>query len=263
MCNRLWVISGLFAVVCVSQAEDYIGNDWQYNFDGHYSIANVDGTNNGIIANVLGATLNLTAQLNLINGTTSATNYGTTISQSSLTSMTVNDLRTTAGGSGGLVSALGTFVFNLLDFSDGIYAGTMSGTDVTLTRGSLLSADLFALVDTRVLGTGIVLDLRASIPTAQLDGNLTGINPLSQGPFGDQAYFIDGEAGLMQTIALEARARVFALNIATVDTGYLQVGAINNFADSWSLSRQPVPEPASIAAVGLGLLALVRRKRKA
>lgn len=262
MRNRLMTSLGLIAVACVVQAEDYIGNDWNYNFQGHYSIANVNTTNTGLVGTVLGAVLNLSAQLNLINGTTSATNYGTTISQSSLSAMQVNDLQTTATAGGGLVSGLGNFVFNLLDFSDGIYAGTMAGTDVTLTRGSLLSADLFALVDTRIAGTGVVLDLRAAIPTAQLDGTLTGINTLAQGPFGDQAYFINGDAGLMQTISLQARARAFVLGIATVDTDYLNVGVIDNFADQWSLSRQPVPEPASMAALGLGLIAVVRRRRR-
>ena len=253
---------GLVLITCAAMADDYTGNDWVYNFNGHYSIANVDGTNNGIIGNVLGSTLNLTAQLNLISGTTLASNYGTTINQSSLTAMTVNDLQTTAIADPGLVPALGNFVFNLLDFSDGVYNGTMSGTSVTLTRGSLLSADLFGLVDTRVIGTGVLLDLKASIPTAQLNGTLTGTNPTDPGPFGSRAYFVAGASGLMQTIALQARARTFVAGIATVDTGYLNVGAINNTADSWNLSRQPVPEPASMATLGLGALALLRRRRR-
>ena len=189
MRNKFFASVVLTATIAAAYGHDYTGNDWSYNFQGHYSIANANNGNLGTLAGLLGAAINLTAQVNLINGTTSATNYGTTISQSSLSAMSVNDLRTTASAGPGLVPALGNFVFNLLDFSDGIYAGSMSGTNVTLTRGSLLNADLFALVDTRVLGTGVVLDLRASIPTAQLNGTLTGINGGQVGPFGDQAFF--------------------------------------------------------------------------
>lgn len=263
MINRLSTSLGLIAVACLSQADDYIGSDWKYNFTGHYNIANVNATNSGIVAGILGSALNLTAQLNLINGTTSASNYGTNISQFTMNSMSANDLRTTAAGSGGLISSLGTFVFNLLDFSDGVYSGSMTGNNVSLTRGSLVSADLFGLLDTRVLGTGVLLDIRAAIPTAQLNGTLTGINPNQSGPFGDQAYYIDGASGLMQTISLSVRARVSVLNVTTVDTGYLNIAAIENHADDWSLSRQPVPEPASLAAMGLGVAALLRRRRKA
>lgn len=252
----------LTATIATAYGHDYTGNDWSYNFSGHYSIANANNGNLGTLAALLGAAINLTAQVNLINGTTSAVNYGTNINQSSLSLMSVNDLQTTASAGPGLVPALGNFVFNLLDFSDGVYAGSMSGTSVTLTRGSLVSANLFALVDTRIAGTGVVLDLRADIPTAQLNGTLTGINNSVTGPFGDRAFFVTGQSGLMQTIDLDARARVFVAGIATVDTGYLDIGAIDNFADSWSLSRQPAPEPATMAAMGLGLIALARKRRK-
>jgi|GEM_PF-6767107 len=247
-------------------ADDFAGNDWTYNFSGHYNIANVDATNGGIVGTVLGSTLNLTGQLNLINGTTSATNYGTTLTQSSLSNIQVNDLQMTATNGAGLVSALGGFVYNLLNFSNGIYNGTVAGSNVTLTRGSLVSADLFGLVDTRIAGTGIVLDLQAAIPTSTLTGTVTGIDPGPSAPFGGgRANFITGNSGLMDTIALQARARVFTLGIATVDTGYLTVGAIQNNADAWTLSRAaaPVPEPASMAAMGIGIIGfLSKRKRR-
>ena len=253
------------SISAVGVANDFAGNDWTYNFDGHYNIANVDATNGGLIGTVLGATLNLTAQLNLINGTTNATNYGTTISQSSLTNIQVNDLQMTATGGPGLVSGLGNFVYNLLNFSNGIYDGTVAGSNVTLTRGSLLSADLFGLVDTRIAGTGIVLDLHAVIPTSTLTGTVTGVDPGASAPWGGgRANFITGNSGLMDTIALQARARIFALNIATVDTGYLTVGAIENNADSWTLSRAaaPVPEPASMAAMGIGIIGFISKRRR-
>lgn len=253
------------AITSVATANDFAGADWKFNFDGHYNIANVDATNNGIVGNLLGATLNLTAQLNLINGTTSATNYGTTISQSSLGSIQVNDLQTTANAGPGLVPALGNFVFNLLDFSDGIYNGSVSGSNVTLTRGSLLSADLFGLLDTRVLGTGLVLDLQADIPTRTLTGQVTGVDAGPSAPWGGgRAYYIDGTAGLMDTIALKARVRTYALGILGLDTGYLNVAAIENRADSWSLSREaaPVPEPASMATIGLGLVGFFAKRRR-
>jgi hypothetical protein len=106
------------------------------------------------------------------------------------------------------------------------------------------------------------LDLRAAVPTSTLQGTLTGINSGITGPFGDRAYFIDGQSGVMQTIALEARARAFVGGVATTDSGYLSVGAIVNSANNWSLSRNPVPEPSSMAVIGLGLLALRRRLRR-
>jgi hypothetical protein len=61
---------------------------------------------------------------------------------------------------------------------------------------------------------------------------------------------------------LEARARAFVGGVATTDSGYLSVGAIVNSANDWSLSRNPVPEPSSMAVIGLGLLALRRRLRR-
>jgi hypothetical protein len=258
------LIAGLaFAITAsISQGYDFTGNDWSYDFQGQYTIADTNASNVSAISTVLGAVFNLNAQLSLIHGTTSATGYGTSINQSSLSSFTVNDLRTTASADPGLVSALGNFVFNLLDFSDGVYTGTVTGTNVSLTEGTLVSADLFALVDSRLAGTGVVLDLRAAIPTSQLSGVLTGINNGVSGTFGDRAYFIDGQAGVMQTIQLEARARAYVLGDTTVDTGYLAVGAIVNSANDWSLSRNPVPEPASMAAMAFGVLAVGRRIRR-
>jgi hypothetical protein len=262
MIRRLFLCSLLTGAATMSMSEDYSGADWVYNFDGQYTIANANAQNLNVISTILGAAFNLSAQLDLIHGTTGATDYSTSISQSSLNSMSVNDLQTEAFADPGLVPALGLFVFELLDFSDGVYAGSMAGTSVTLTEGSLITADLFALADTRVAGTGLVLDLRAAVPTSTLQGTLTGINSGITGPFGDRAYFIDGQSGVMQTIALEARARAFVGGVATTDSGYLSVGAIVNSANDWSLSRNPVPEPSSMAVIGLGLLALRRRLRR-
>lgn len=260
--NALMAVAAL-GFCSLGVANDFAGNDWTYNFDGHYSIANVDATNNGLVGNVLGLAFNLTAQLNLINGTTSATNYGTTISQTSLSNISVNDLRMTATGGPGLVSALGNFVYNLLDFSNGIYNGTVAGSNVTLTRGTLLSADLFGLVDTTVLGTGVVLDLHAVIPTSTLTGTTTGVDPGPSGPWGGgRANFITGNSGLMNTIGLQARARAMVLGITTVDTGFLNIAAIENTADSWSLSREAVPEPASLAAIGMGIIGFVTKRKR-
>jgi hypothetical protein len=259
MCTKFVVGSCFAAMASVSIGYDFAGNDWAYNFQGQYTIANTNANNLSVVAAVIGTSLDLTAQLNLINGTTSASGYATSISQSSLSSISVNDLRTSASAGPGLVPTLGTFVFNLLDFSDGVYTGTVVGTDVALTEGSLITADLFALVDSRLAGTGVVLDLRAAVPTSMLHGTLTGINSGVTGAFGDRAFFVDGDAGIMQTIQLEARARTFVAGISTVDTGYLSVGAIVNSATDWNLSRNPVPEPTSMAALSLGLL-LFRRK---
>lgn len=252
------------STVCFTYAYDYTGNNWAFNYQGHYNVANVNTTNTGILNSLLGAVLNLNAQLSLINGNVSASNYGTSLNQSSLSSMSVNDIQTTTTPPPGLIPGLGNFVFDLLDFSDGNYAGSMSGTGVSLTRGSLLTADVFGLVDTRnMLGTGLVLDIRAAVPTAQLNGTLTGINGGVSGPFGPEAYFVTGQSGLMQTIGLDVRVRLYTLGTALTDSGYLNVGAIQNHADAWSLSRSatPVPEPATCAMMAMGALAFLKRRR--
>lgn len=258
-------LAGILALstVCFTYAYDYTGNNWSFNYQGHYNVAQVNTANTGILSGLLGAAINLNGQLSLLNGNVSASNYGTSLNQSSLNSMLVNDIQTTTTPPPGLVPALGNFVFDLLDFSDGLYAGSMSGTNVSLTRGSLLNADLFALVDTRVAGTGVVLDLQAAVPTAQLNGTLTGINSGFSGPFGDEAYFVDGQSGLMQTIGLMARVRVYALGGVITDSGYLNLGVIENHADDWSLTRAatPVPEPATCTMLAMGAMAFLRRRR--
>lgn len=252
------------STVCFTYAYDYTGNNWSFNYEGHYSVAQVNSTNTGILNSLLGAVLNLNAQLALLNGNVSASNYGTSLNQSSLSSMTVNDLQTITTPPPGLIPGLGNFVHDLLDFSDGNYSGSMSGTNVSLTRGSLLSAELFGLVDTRnLLGTGLVLDIRAAVPTAQLNGTLTGINGDVSGAYGQEAFYVTGQSGLMQTIGLDVRVRLFTLGTAITDSGYLNVGVIENHADAWSLSRAatPVPEPATCTMMAMGALAFLKRRR--
>lgn len=252
------------STVCFTYAYDYTGNNWAFNYQGHYSVANVNTANTGILNGLLGAVLNLNAQLSLLNGNVSATNYGTNLNQSSLSSMSVNDLQTTTTPPPGLVPGLGNFVYDLLDFSDGNYAGSMSGTNVSLTRGSLLSASLLGLVDTRnLLGTGLVVDVQAAVPTAQLNGTLTGINGSTSGLYGQEAFFVDGQSGLMQTIGLNVRVRLFTLGTAITDSGYLNVGVIENYADDWNLTRAatPVPEPATCTMMAMGALAFLKRRR--
>lgn len=252
------------STVCFTYAYDYTGNNWAFNYQGHYNVANVNTTNTGILSGLLGAVFNLNAQLSLLNGNVSASNYGTSLNQSSMTSMSVNDIQTTTTAGPGLLPGLGNFVFDILDFSDGIYGGSMSGTNVSLSRGSLLTANLFGMIDTRnALGTGLVLDVRAGVPTAQLNGSLTGINGGVTGAFGPEAYYVNGQSGLMQTIGLDIRVRLYTLGTALTDSGYLNVGAIENHADSWNLSRNltPVPEPATCSIIAMGALAFLKRRR--
>src|ERR1700761_2920943 len=122
--------------VGAAQAQDLGGNDWTYNYSGTYSIANVNTSNEGIVAGILGSTLNLTGQLNLINGTLSATNQPVTINQSSKTAFSTSGLNTTATAGPGLVSGIGNLVFNALNLSNGAYNGSLSGSNVTLNRAS-------------------------------------------------------------------------------------------------------------------------------
>lgn len=98
-------------------------------------------------------------------------------------------------------------------------------------------------------------------------GALSGVLGPGDGPFtvdfevGNMSYVLEGNAGTAGTFAFRSR------NFGPEQT-YWYLGfpdADNGLTHSWSLSAEPVPEPATLALLGAGLvgLASVRRRRQA
>jgi opacity protein-like surface antigen len=265
--KRLILISVAALAASFAQASDVGGNDWNFNFTGNYSIANLNTSNDSLVSGLLGTTLNLDSQLNLISGTTSAVNQPVTITQSSLSNFQANPLWTTATAGPGLVSGLGAFVANALNLSNGPYNGVISGSNVTMTNATGTTLALNDLVDSRVLGTGVVLNLEAIVPNSSYTGSITGVDSGPSSPFGGgRVNTITGTAGVLDTINLEAEAITYVGGIATVNTGFVNVGAITNHSTSWALTRansNSTPTPASGLALGAGLVGLAFRRKRA
>jgi hypothetical protein len=264
MKNKVVFICATMVMAATTHAYDLGGSDWNFNFSGNYTIANLNSGNESLVSGLLGSSLNLTSQLNLISGTTVAHNEPVTVTQSSLAHFSTSSLTTTATPGSGLVSGLGAFVANALNLSNGSYAGTVSGTNVTMNHAIGTTLNLNGLVDTRVLGTGVVLDLEAVVPSSTYNGVITGVDSGSSSPFGGgRVNTITGTAGNLNTITLEADVLTYVSGFNTTSTGYVDLGVINNKATSWSMSRPPqsTPCPSSAITLVIGLAGLALKRR--
>lgn len=218
-----------------AHATDFAGN-WNFDYNGQFSLVSVnDSTSLGVISGLVNASL--------LNGSVSELSSSSVVTQSSMSSIGVP-----VGGkiSGGLFN--GATVFN------GTGAGVVTGSNVAITGPAFLSVSAFAGVPA-VLG----LEIRLALPSASLNGTVTGVDVGNMGAFGDRAYAVTGTAGSLGLVSLQAR-----LNTVLGPVGsFVDVGVAQVTTTDWSLTRasQPVPEPASMLIMGTGLVALARRRR--
>lgn len=258
----LLVLGGLAAH---ASAADLGGADWNFSYQGQYSLVGLDLSGLGLGVGTLASTT-LAGQLALLNGGVAGS--GTvSLSQGSASSLTTSALSFQPQGSALLLPAVQSLLYGALSANGGAYSGNLAGSTLTLSKAPVVGAqvDGLAAVDTRVLGTGVVIDLRALLPTNTLVGTVDGFSGGSLA-YGPRADHVTGTSSLMDTTALQARATTYVAGFATLSTGYVGLGAIQTTSSSWSLSRpnvQATPEPASLAALGAGALGLIRRRRRA
>ena len=224
--------------------------DWTFVYSGNYGFAAASGTGN--VSTLLGTTLG--AQLALLQGGVSDS-QSVTIAQTG-TGVSTSPLTFSANAPSGILPGLGAFLVNALGTENGAYSGTLTGTALLLSRPSV--ADVTSAVDARVAGTGILYSLTASLVGSSLTGTLDGIDA----GVGDH---VTGTAGRSNLLAIGLGTQTYVGGFLTATIPSTQVGTIETDASSWSLARppvQPTPEPGTLAAFGLGLVALVRRKRR-
>jgi hypothetical protein len=227
------LLGGLLATQ--AHATDFVGN-WNFDYNGQFSLVSVnDSTTLGVISGLVNASL--------LNCSVSEGSPNVTISQTSPSSIGVPFSGKMLGG-----------LFNGITVCNGTGTGVVTGSAVSITGPSFLSASAFAGVPA-VLG----LELRLALPSANLNGNVNGVDVGNTLAFGDRAYSIAGTSGSLGLLSVQAR-----LNTVLGPVGsFIDVGVAEVTTSNWSLTRasQPVPEPASMLIMGTGLVALVRRRR--
>lgn len=123
---------------------------------------------------------------------------------------------------------------------------TVSGTTVTDINSGKTTPPFTIDVN------GSPVQVRATYPTWNLTGTVTGINNGMVDGFGPRGYQITGDAVTINNILVEA----FLFG------SWQNLGTNNNVViHSWGMERDAVPEPASLALLALAAVAVKKRRR--
>lgn len=131
-------------------------------------------------------------------------------------------------------------VDNMLPDSNDTFVGSQNGTALTLTGPAMEDFEQDGVVDTRVDGSGLVLDIRASMSVPTLFGRISGLATSSPSTPGF-ATSVAGKSGTVVSIRLAARVSVFKDGNLIDTIGFAPVGTISLFADAWGMQRAPTP----------------------
>lgn len=124
----------------------------------------------------------------------------------------------------------------------------VSGTTVTdINTGQ--TSDPFT-----VLLNGSNQTVRVTYPTFNITGEITGSNPAITDVFGDRAFEITGNPVTITGVQIEVQTIL----------GWLNLGTNNQVVvNSWDLSREAVPEPATMTILGLAAVVALRKRKRA